>query len=93
MDAATFVVVAKPLKEEVVATRPYERDADVSVDDVATTFEVMAVVKGSFQDTLMVLNYQRFTKPLPTAGPGVVNNQEVANATSCFFGESPMGAR
>ena len=73
MDAAAFVVVAKPVKEEVVATRPYERDPDVSVDDVATTFKVMAVVKGSFQGTLIVLNYQRFTKPLMTAGPGVVN--------------------
>ena len=73
MDAANFVVIAKPVKEEVINTKPYEGGPDVTVDDVATTFEVIAVVKGKFQDTSIVLNFQRFTKPLETAGPEVIN--------------------
>ena len=93
MDEATVVVVARPIKEEVIATHPYmrggpqfdwaganevpgtapEADPKAYVDDVVTTFETLAVVKGAVRDRLVALHHQRFNPPLMTAGPLDIN--------------------
>jgi hypothetical protein len=77
MEESALVVVAEPRGETVIASKqhfPHASDPNVYVDDVATTFEVILVVKGSVNGKTVLLHHQRFSKgssPM-VSGPSLI---------------------
>jgi hypothetical protein len=82
MDQSTLVVVAKPISSKVMTAKRILpnitsglADPNIYVDDVATTFEVIAVVKGVADGGRVVLHHLRYTngRTPAIAGPGLAD--------------------
>jgi hypothetical protein len=83
LNEATLTVVAKPIGAKVVIAKRvlpnvksgYVDDDHVYVDDVETTFQVLAVVKGDADNHMVILQHLRYTdhRGPVMAGPGLVD--------------------